>query len=197
MHVNLHKTFATPHGGGGPGSGPVGVRETLAPYLPISRVVKRSDNTYFLQYDYKKSIGYVAPFYGNFLVYLRAYAYILLNGGEGLRAVSENAVLNANYLMHRLKDVYDLPHDHPCLHEFVLSAQRQAEQGVRALDVAKALLDRGFHAPTVYFPLIVKEAMMVEPTETESRETLDAFADALRDIARQARENPEIGRAHV
>ncbi len=191
MHINLHKTFSTPHGGGGPGSGPVGVRESLEPYLPISRVVKRSDGTYVLNYHYPKSIGYMAPFYGNFLVYLRALAYILINGKQGLIEVSENAVLNANYVMHGLKDVYTLPYDKPCMHEFVLSAARQAEKGIRALDIAKALIDYGFHPPTVYFPLIVKEALMIEPTETESKETLDAFILAMREIAEKAETAPE------
>jgi glycine dehydrogenase subunit 2 len=183
MHINLHKTFATPHGGGGPGSGPVGVQKKLEPYLPISRVEKRKDNTYSLEYNYPKSIGYIAPFYGNFLIVLRAYTYTMLLGAEGLKEVSENAVLNANYLMHRLKDVYDLPYDQPCMHEFVLSAKRQAAKGVHAMDIAKALIDRGFHPPTVYFPLIVKEAMMIEPTECESKETLDGFVEAMREIA--------------
>ncbi len=195
MHINLHKTFSTPHGGGGPGAGPVGVRESLEPYLPISRVVKRSDGTYVLNYHYPKSIGYMAPFYGNFLVYLRALAYILINGKQGLIEVSENAVLNANYMMHRLKDLYALPYDMPCMHEFVLSAARQAEKGIRALDIAKALIDYGFHPPTVYFPLIVKEALMIEPTETESKETLDAFILAMREIAEKAETAPEEIRA--
>ncbi|MCX7590839.1 MAG: aminomethyl-transferring glycine dehydrogenase subunit GcvPB [Kiritimatiellae bacterium] len=191
MHVNLHKTFGTPHGGGGPGAGPVGVKNHLAPYLPISRVVKRSDGTYTLNYDLPKSVGYIAPFYGNFLVCLRAYAYILLLGAEGLVEVSENAVLNANYVMNALKDHFELPFSQPCMHEFVLSASRQAEHGVRALDIAKALIDEGFHPPTVYFPLIVKEAIMIEPTETENKETLDAFIAAMQRIARKAVEDPE------
>jgi glycine dehydrogenase subunit 2 len=191
MHINLHKTFSTPHVGGGPGSGPVGVSSVLEPYLPISRVVKRSDSTYVLRYDYPKSIGYMAPFYGNFLVYLRALVYILINGREGLTRVSEHAVLNANYVMNALKDVYELPYDRPCMHEFVLSASRQAQNGVRALDIAKALLDAGFHPPTVYFPLIVPEALMIEPTETESKETLDAFIAAMRRIAEQAQAQPD------
>jgi glycine dehydrogenase subunit 2 len=190
MHINLHKTFSTPHGGGGPGAGPVGVRESLESYLPVSRVVKRSDGTYVLNYNYPKSIGYMSPFYGNFLVYLRALAYILINGKQGLIEVSENAVLNANYVMNRLKDLYTLPYDRPCMHEFVLSAVRQAEKGVRALDIAKALIDYGFHPPTVYFPLIVKEALMIEPTETESKETLDAFIHAMREIAEKAESAP-------
>ncbi|MGQ9661582.1 MAG: aminomethyl-transferring glycine dehydrogenase subunit GcvPB [Kiritimatiellia bacterium] len=191
VHVNLHKTFGTPHGGGGPGAGPVGVKKHLTEYLPISRVEKRSDGTYTLNYNLPKSIGYIAPFYGNFLVCLRAYAYILLLGAEGLRAVSENAVLNANYLMNALKQDYDLPFDRPCMHEFVLSASRQAAHGVRAIDIAKALIDEGFHPPTVYFPLIVKEALMIEPTETESKETLDAFIAAMKRIARKAVEDPD------
>jgi glycine dehydrogenase subunit 2 len=190
MHINLHKTFATPHGGGGPGAGPVGVQKHLAPYLPISRVAKRRDGTYVLNYNQPKSIGYIAPFYGNFAVYLKALAYILLNGREGLIEISENAVLNANYVMNKLKDVYELPFDQPCMHEFVLSAVRQNANGVRAVDIAKALIDMGYHPPTVYFPLIVKEAMMIEPTETESKETLDAFVDAMRTIAARAETDP-------
>jgi glycine dehydrogenase subunit 2 len=190
MHVNLHKTFATPHGGGGPGAGPVGVKRRLAEYLPISRVVRRDDSTYALDYNVPKSIGYIAPFYGNFGVCLRAYAYILLLGGRGLREVSDHAVLNANYVLQALKDDFDVPYPRTCMHECVLSAKRQAEHGVHAMDIAKALIDRGFHPPTVYFPLIVKEALMIEPTETESKETLDRFIDAMRDIARQAAADP-------
>ncbi len=191
MHINLHKTFATPHGGGGPGAGPVGVQKHLVPFLPISRVEKRKDNTYTLEYNFPKSIGYISPFYGNFLIVLRAYAYCLLLGAEGLTQISENAVLNANYMMNKLKDIYDLPYDIQCMHEFVLSASRQAEKGVKALDIAKALIDRGFHPPTIYFPLIVKEAMMIEPTECESKETLDSFIQAMRDIAEMAEKEPE------
>jgi len=188
-HLNLHKTFATPHGGGGPGAGPVGVVEKLRPFLPISRVVKTRDGTFSLDYEYPKSIGYIAPFYGNFGVLVRTYAYLLMLGREGLRSVSGHAVLNANYVQRRLQDLF--PAAGPsCLHECVLSAAPQAAAGVRALDLAKGLIDRGFHPPTVYFPLIVPEAMMIEPTETESRETLDAFIAALRELARLARENP-------
>lgn len=194
MHVNLHKTFATPHGGGGPGAGPVGVRKHLADYLPISRVVKRTDGTYALNYDYPKSIGYIAPFYGNFLVCLRAYAYIRSLGSDGLLQVAENAVLNANYVMNKLKDDYDVPYLQTCMHEFVASAARQAAHGVHAIDIAKALIDKGFHPPTVYFPLVVKEAIMIEPTETESKETLDAFIDAMTALAREAPQNPEMFR---
>jgi glycine dehydrogenase subunit 2 len=195
VHLNLHKTFATPHGGGGPGAGPVGVAERLRPFLPTSIVSKRQDGTYSLEYARPHSIGYVAPFYGNFGVVLRAYAYILAMGAEGLTRVAENAVLNANYLRARLRDHYELPFDRPCMHEFVLSASRQAKRGVRALDVAKALMDKGFHPPTVYFPLTVPEALMIEPTECESKETLDAFADAMIEIARMAEQDP--GRVHA
>jgi glycine dehydrogenase subunit 2 len=190
LHVNLHKTFSTPHGCGGPGAGPVGVAPNLEPYLPISRVVKRTDGTYTLSYAFPKSVGYVAPFYGNFLVCLRAYAYILSLGREGLIEASEQAVLNANYCMQALKQAYDLPFDRPCMHEFVLSASRQARKGVHAMDIAKALMDEGFHPPTVYFPLIVKEALMVEPTETESKETLDGFIAAMLAIAERAERDP-------
>ncbi len=191
VHLNLHKTFATPHGGGGPGAGPVGVSGRLLQYMPISRVVKRKDNTYTLDYDRPKSIGYIAPFYGNFLVCLKAYAYILLLGAKGLEEVSENAVLNANYLMHSLEKAFDIPFGGSCMHEFVISAVKQMEHGVRALDIAKAIIDRGFHPPTVYFPLIVKEALMVEPTETESKETLDQFIAAMLDIAAECEGDPE------
>ena len=195
MHMNLHKTFATPHGGGGPGAGPVAVRENLEPFLPVSRVIKRSDNTYQLDYDRPDSIGYIAPFYGNFSVCLKAYAYILLLGGKGLKEASETAVLNANYLMHKLKDIYDLPYPKTCMHEFVLSAKKQMANDVHATDIAKALIDEGFHPMTVYFPLIVKEAMMIEPTETESKETLDRFIAAMRRIAETAQSDPDQLRA--
>jgi glycine dehydrogenase subunit 2 len=191
VHVNLHKTFGTPHGGGGPGAGPVGVKKHLEPFLPISRITKRADNTYALNYDFPKSIGYIAPFYGNFAVCLKAYAYILLHGAEGLKEVSENAVLNANYVMNSLKRHYHVPYPRTCMHECVLTAKYQNEFGVHALDIAKALIDAGFHPPTVYFPLIVKEAMMIEPTETENKETLDTFAEAMRQIAVIAKETPE------
>ncbi len=190
VHLNLHKTFATPHGGGGPGAGPVGVSEKLAPYLPVSRVVKDPSGRYHLRYDYPKSIGYVAPFYGNFGVVLKAYAYMLRLGGEGLLRVSENAVLSANYLRKRLDDLLEVPYDRICMHEFVASAEKQSHNGVRALDIAKALLDKGYHAPTIYFPLIVKECLMFEPTETESKETLDTFVDDLRGILTLAETDP-------
>ncbi|MGB7568847.1 MAG: aminomethyl-transferring glycine dehydrogenase subunit GcvPB [Chitinivibrionales bacterium] len=189
MHVNLHKTFATPHGGGGPGAGPVGVKKRLEEFLPISRVVKRSDSTYSLNYNYPRSIGYIAPFYGNFSVCLRAYAYILMLGAKGLTEVSENAVLNANYIMHSLKDHFHVPYLRTCMHECVISAKNQMARGTSALDIAKSLIDMGFHPPTVYFPLIVKEALMIEPTETESKETLDLFIGAMKTIAGKTGEN--------
>ena len=191
VHLNLHKTFSTPHGGGGPGSGPVGVTPELEPFLPISRVVRRKDGTLALDYDYPLSIGYMSPFYGNFGVLVKAYAYILRLGREGLMRASETAVLNANYLLARLKKWYDIPYDEGCLHEFVVSAARQLKNGVHALDVAKGLIERGIHPPTVYFPMIVKEAMMVEPTETESKQTLDRFVDAMAELAKLAEESPE------
>ncbi len=191
VHLNLHKTFATPHGGGGPGAGPVGVKESLLPYMPTSLIVKRQDGTLALEYESEKSIGYIAPFYGNFGILLRAYVYILLLGKEGLLRVSENAVINANYIMAKLRDKYDLPYDRSCMHECVFSATRQAKNGVTALDIAKALIDRGFHPPTIYFPLIVKEAMMIEPTETESKEEIDSFIDAMLEIAELAETDPD------
>jgi glycine dehydrogenase subunit 2 len=191
VHVNLHKTFATPHGGGGPGAGPVGVKKHLAPFLPISRIAKRTDNTYALDYDLPKSIGYIAPFYGNFGVCLKAYAYILMQGGQGLVDVSENAVLNANYVMHALKKAYHVPYPRTCMHECVLSAKNQLENGVHALDIAKALIDKGFHPPTIYFPLIIKEALMIEPTESESKETLDSFIESMLQVALTAKQTPD------
>lgn len=191
IHVNLHKTFATPHGGGGPGAGPVGVCERLVDYLPASVVRKNPDGSYRLDYDLAHSIGYVAPFYGNFGVILKAYAYLLMLGREGLRRVAENAVLNANYVREKLKGHYDLPYPQPCKHECVFSASAQAAAGVRAIDIAKALIDRGFHPPTMYFPTTVPEALMIEPTETESKETLDAFIGAMIEIAELARTDPQ------
>jgi len=187
----MHKTFATPHGGGGPGAGPVAVTKELEQFLPISRVVKRKDGTFALEYDLPDSIGYISQFYGNFGVMVKAYAYIVMMGKDGLIEASENAVLNANYLKARLKDDYDIPYSENCMHEFVISAVKQAEKGVRAIDIAKALLDKGIHPPTIYFPLIVKEAMMVEPTETESKETLDAFVEVMKELAVLAEKDPE------
>lgn len=191
MHLNLHKTFAAPHGGGGPGSGPVGVVEKLRKFLPVSAVVKRPDGTYALEYERPSSIGYIAPFYGNFGVILKSYVYLQTLGKEGLERVSENAVLNANYIKEKLKPYYYLPYDKNCMHECVFSAKKQAEKGVRAIDIAKALIDKGFHPPTIYFPLNVKEAIMIEPTETESKETIDAFVDAMIELAKIAEVNPE------
>ncbi|HOC05735.1 MAG TPA: aminomethyl-transferring glycine dehydrogenase subunit GcvPB [Bacillota bacterium] len=191
VHLNLHKTFSTPHGGGGPGSGPVGVKSQLIPFLPVPRVVQGGEG-YSLDYNYPQSIGKIHSFYGNFAVNIRAYAYIRMLGAEGLKAVSEDAVLNANYIQARLKDAYHLEYDRLCMHEFVLSAKRQLAKGVKTLDIAKRLLDFGLHPPTVYFPLIIEEAMMIEPTETEGKETLDYFIEAMLQIAREAEENPEI-----
>jgi glycine dehydrogenase subunit 2 len=190
MHYNLHKTFSTPHGGGGPGSGPVGVVDELAKYLPGPIVVREGD-------DYKlvmpeASIGRVKSFYGNFGVMVRAYTYIRMLGAEGLKQVSEDAVLNANYLQAQLKGIYPLDHDRYCMHEFVLRGQIEGAPDVHALDISKRLIDLGFHPPTNYFPLIVPEALMIEPTETESRETLDAFVAAMVQIAEEARTDPEI-----
>ncbi|MEW6329049.1 MAG: aminomethyl-transferring glycine dehydrogenase subunit GcvPB [Candidatus Micrarchaeota archaeon] len=192
MHLNLHKTFSTPHGGGGPGSGPVGVKKFLEEYLPVPRVVKNEkDGRYSLKWKSKNSIGKVCSFYGNFGVMIKAYAYIKALGPK-LKEVSEMAVLNANYLMNKLKPHYELPYDRVCAHEFVLSAKRQAEKGVHAMDIAKRLLDYRHHAPTIYFPLVVPEALMIEPTETERKEKLDEFADAMIKIAN---EPPELVRS--
>lgn len=189
MHFNLHKTFATPHGMGGPGCGPVGVGKRLAPYLPGPRVVKHGDG--FALATPEKSIGRMAAFFGNFMIALRAYAYMRHLGCEGLRDVSRYAVLNANYLFARLKDAFVPAFQGRFMHECVFTASRQSQHGVRALDIAKALLDAGFHAPTVYFPLTVKESLMIEPTETESKETIDRFCDAMLDIARRATEDAD------
>ncbi|WP_141431636.1 aminomethyl-transferring glycine dehydrogenase subunit GcvPB [Bacillus sp. 03113] len=191
VHLNLHKTFTGPHGGGGPGSGPVGVKADLIPFLPKPVLAKKGD-TYFFDYDRPQSIGRVKPYYGNFGINVRAYTYIRSMGPDGLKAVTENAVLNANYMMRRLAEYYDLPFDRHCKHEFVLSGKRQKKLGVRTLDIAKRLLDFGYHPPTIYFPLNVEECIMIEPTETESKETLDAFIDAMIQIAKEAEENPEI-----
>lgn len=191
MHVNLHKTFSTPHGGGGPGAGVVGVHHKLVPFLPISRVVKRKEGSYSLDYDYPDSIGYIAPFYGNFGMLLRAYAYILTLGRQGAIRVGENAVINANYVRARLAPYFDIPYDRVCTHECVLSATRYNAGGIHAVDICKALLDAGYHPPTMYFPLIVPEALMIEPTETESKETLDAFIDAMIRIVQQAKTSPK------
>ena len=192
MHINTHKTFTTPHGGGGPGAGPVGVTKKLEPFLPISRVVKEEDGSFALNYDYPQSIGYIASFYGNFGLLLRAYAYILLLGKEGLEETSNHAVLNANYIKERLKEKYDLTYDRVCMHESVFSANQQAERGVHAIDIAKFLIDQGIHPPTVYFPLTVKEAIMIEPTETESKETMDEFIDAMFKADEISQQDPDF-----
>jgi glycine dehydrogenase subunit 2 len=182
QHYNVHKTFTGPHGGGGPGSGPITVRKMLEPFLPAPMVVRDGDR-FRLDHDRPKSIGRVRNFFGTIGILLRGYAYIRTLGPDGLRDVSENAVLNANYLLSRLKDVFEVPHGDRCMHEFVASAKTlRREKKISAMDIAKRLLDFGYHAPTVYFPLVVPEALMMEPTETESKETLDAFADTLRAI---------------
>ena len=183
VHLNIHKTLATPHGGGGPGGGPVGVKERLVPFLPVP-LIEKEDDRYTFNYDLPQSIGKVHSFYGNFGVVIKAYIYMCMMGAEGLKQASADAVLNANYLMSQLKKTFNLPYDRFCKHEFVLSARPEKKKGAGAGDIAKALLDRGFHPPTVYFPLIVEEAMMIEPTETEAKETLDAFIGTMEDIAK-------------
>ncbi|WP_195576467.1 aminomethyl-transferring glycine dehydrogenase subunit GcvPB [Paenibacillus sp. 1001270B_150601_E10] len=192
VHLNLHKTMSTPHGGGGPGAGPVGVKQKLMPYLPKPIVVKKDDGSFAFDYNRPESIGRVKAFYGNFGILVRAYTYIRTYGPEGLRTVSECAVLNANYMMHRLAPYFEIPYSRVCKHEFVMSGTPLKQYGVRTLDVAKRLLDFGFHPPTIYFPLNVEECMMIEPTETESKETLDEFIDTMIRIAEEAKENPEI-----
>jgi glycine dehydrogenase subunit 2 len=191
VHINLHKTFSQPHGGGGPGGGPIVVRDKLEPFLPVPAVVKDGD-AFRLDYDRPKSIGKVRGYTGPFGVFVRSYAYIR-SYGPRLREMSEVAVLNANYLLARLKEAYDLPFERLCMHEFVLSARSlKREHGISALDVAKRLMDYGFHPPTIYFPLVVPEALMIEPTETEAKETLDAFADAMLSIAEEAAKDPDV-----
>ncbi len=197
MHFNLHKTFATPHGGGGPGSGPVLCNETLAPFLPgpVAAILEPATEELPPLYGWhtpEKTIGRVGSFAGHFGMLVRAYTYILLQGSDGLRQVAEHACLNANYLMHALKDAYPLPYDRTCMHEFVVDVKWKDAPEVRALDVAKRLIDYKFHPPTNYFPLIVHEALMIEPTETESKQTLDAFIEAMLAIAKEAREDPEV-----
>ena len=191
VHLNLHKTFSTPHGGGGPGAGPVCVVEKLKDYLPVPTVAFDGEN-YYRNYNLKNSVGSVKGFYGNFGVLVRAYAYILMMG-DNLKEASENAVLNANYLKEKLKSAYLLPYDEPCMHEFVLSGEKQKhENGVSTLNIAKALMDENTHPPTVYFPLIVHEAIMIEPTESETKQVLDEFVDAMLKIAKVAKTNPEV-----
>jgi glycine dehydrogenase subunit 2 len=192
LHINLHKTFTTPHGGGGPGAGPVAVKKILEPFLPYPTIGRKTDGSYFFDYDRPQSIGKMKAYNGQFGMHVRALCYILANGPEGLKEVSEVAVLNANYIRAKLKDVYAIPYDSPSLHEIVFSDRIQARGDVHVGDIAKRLIDYGFHPPTVSFPLIVPGALMVEPTETESRQEIDSFIDAMRAIAREAEENPEI-----
>jgi glycine dehydrogenase subunit 2 len=200
VHYNLHKTFTQPHGGGGPGAGPIAVSDRIEPFLPRPQVVRRDDGSFDLDFDRPRSIGRLRGFQGNYGVFVRSYAYILSLGGDGLTEASETAVLNANYLLARLKEQGVAEHlpiafDRLCMHEFVLSgAPMKKNLGIKTLDLAKRLLDHGFHPPTVYFPLLVDEALLIEPTETETRETLDAFADAIAEILREAAEDPEVAR---
>jgi glycine dehydrogenase subunit 2 len=191
VHINLHKTFATPHGGGGPGAGPVAIKKELAPYLPIP-VIEKDGGAYKLNEKRPQSVGKVRAFYGNFGVLVRAYAYILTMGPEGLKKVSEMTVLNANYLMKKLKGHYYLPYDRPCMHECVFTDRSQEKSHVATLDIAKRLIDYGFHPPTIYFPLVVKGALMMEPTETESKESIDGFIETMIEIAKEAEKNPEL-----
>jgi glycine dehydrogenase subunit 2 len=191
-HINLHKTFSTPHGGGGPGSGPIGVVEKLVKFLPRPLVEKSADGTYRWETELPHSIGRVHGYYGNFAMLVRAYTYILSLGEEGLNNISRRAILNANYLKSRLTDIFDLPFGEGVMHEFVLSGERQKQRGVKTLDIAKALLDYGFHAPTVYFPLVVSEALMIEPTESETKATLDRFAAVLHEIEELVDKDPDV-----
>jgi len=204
LHYNLHKTFSTPHGGGGPGAGPVGAAGALLRYLPgpivtrvaVEDVSEESDGEspeYIYHWEMPQaSIGRMKSFYGNFGIMIRAYTYICMLGAQGLRAVSENAVLNANYLLSKLKGLYPLPYDRTCMHEFVLSGRRMEAPNIHTLDIAKRLIDYGVHPPTIYFPLNVPEALMIEPTETESKRTLDAFVEIMRQIAQEAEQNPQL-----
>jgi glycine dehydrogenase subunit 2 len=191
LHMNLHKTFSTPHGGGGPGAGPVAVKEGLRDYLPVPRIVKKND-TFELLEAYPKSIGRVRSFFGNFGILVRAYTYIISLGSDGLEESSRMALLNANYIRKKLEKTYQIAYSEPCMHECVFTDRLQHKYGVTTLDIAKRLLDYGFHPPTIYFPLVVSGALMIEPTETETRETLDAFVDAMLAIAQEAKENPDL-----
>jgi len=190
LHFNLHKTFSTPHGGGGPGAGPVGVKDFLEPFLPVPHI-EQVDGQYHCNFDKPESIGKVRTFYGNFGVLVRAYTYIRTLGPDGIREACESAVLSANYIKAKLKDDYHLPYPGPSLHECVFNDREQLKHGVKTLDIAKMLIDHGFHPPTIYFPLIVKGALMVEPTESESKETLDQFIEAMQAIAKEAEQNPK------
>lgn len=191
MHVNLHKTFSTPHGGGGPGSGPVLCKEILAPFLPVPKVVK-SGAEYQLVWKNQDSMGSISSFHGNFGIYLRAYLYIKLHGHFGLRRIAEISVLNANYLKHKLKGFFKIPFPQSCMHEFVVQADQYIDKGIKALDIAKRLLDYGVYAPTIYFPLIVKECMLIEPTESESKATLDQFVEVMEKIIKEIEQDPSI-----
>ncbi|MGL5348705.1 MAG: aminomethyl-transferring glycine dehydrogenase subunit GcvPB [Peptostreptococcaceae bacterium] len=191
VHLNLHKTFSTPHGGGGPGSGPVGVKKELIPYLPVP-IIEKHEDKYILNYNKPNSIGKIKNFYGNFGVLVKAYTYILTMGKEGLKEASQVAVLNANYLKEKLKEYYYLPIDRVCKHEFVLGGLRKDQSEIKTMDIAKRLLDYGYHPPTVYFPLIINEAIMIEPTETENLETLNNFINTMIQIAKECKENPQI-----
>jgi len=191
LHINLHKTFSTPHGGGGPGAGPVGVKSFLRDFLPVPRILKK-DGSFVLREDSAKSVGRVRSFFGNFGILVRAYAYIISLGSDGLEEASRMALLNANYLRKKLEGAYQLAYPEPCMHECVFTDRLQQRHGVATLDIAKRLLDYGFHPPTIYFPLVVSGALMIEPTETENREILDAFADAMNSIAREAKEHPDL-----
>lgn len=193
VHINLHKTFSTPHGGGGPGSGPVCVSERLRPFLPVPQI-RFEDGTYSLEHDREKTIGKLHTFNGNFGVHVRAYTYMRMLGKVGMRSVSENAIINANYLFRKIEEYFEVPFDDHCMHEFILSGNRQKRLGVTTKDIGKRLLDYGFHAPTVYFPITVPEAMLIEPTETENMQNLDGFADAMIAIAKEAEEDPELVR---
>ncbi|MFZ0287074.1 MAG: aminomethyl-transferring glycine dehydrogenase subunit GcvPB [Terriglobales bacterium] len=195
MHLNLHKTFSTPHGGGGPGSGPVAVKKILEPYLPTPVVITRPDGTLGFEYDRPQSVGRVRAFYGNFGMFVRALAYTLANGPDGLRQTTEDAVLNANYIRKGLEGAYDLPYSTPSMHEVVFSDKLQAKKGVKTMDIAKRLIDYGFHPYTTAFPLIVPGALMIEPTESESKEEMDLFIDAMRSIAEEVEEDPEMALA--
>jgi glycine dehydrogenase subunit 2 len=191
IHLNLHKSFSTPHGGGGPGSGPVAVAKNLAPFLPIP-LVEKKDKEYYLDYNRPQSIGRVRSFYGNFGVLIKAYAYILTMGAEGLKQAAQAAVINANYIRKKLEGVFDIPYNRPCMHEVVFSDKIQEKNGVSTLDIAKRLMDYGFHPPTIYFPLIVHGALMVEPTDTESKQEIDGFIEAMKNIAKEAKEDPDL-----
>ena len=190
-HINTHKTFSTPHGGGGPGSGPIGVVEKLVPFLPIPIVDKKSDGSFYWNQDYPDSIGRLHSYYGNFGVLVRAYVYLKMMGESGLREMTKQAILNANYLKALLEDKYDIPHSDGIMHEFVISGVKQKERGIKVLDIAKALLDEGFHSPTIYFPINIQEAMMIEPTETETKKTLDRFSISMLEIDERIDTDPK------